>query len=130
MQKSYGIATAGFEEALERAHAYVDAGADMIFVESLNTRTQIEKLVSAIGDKAPMLHNLSRADDEVTDATMAEEIGYSVALFPGTAFHAVGAALDRAFSHLAESPHNVTASATQDRPGAKEYLNKFADKRA
>ncbi len=38
------------EETLERAHCYVDAGADGIFVPGLNKPTEIERLVSNLDD--------------------------------------------------------------------------------
>ena len=43
------IAVTGFDDAIERARAYVDAGADMLFVEAPQTIEQIE----AIAKQAP-----------------------------------------------------------------------------
>ncbi|MEO9467309.1 isocitrate lyase/PEP mutase family protein [Parasphingorhabdus sp.] len=121
--RSDAMSTEGFERALDRAHAYADAGADMIFVESLTTRDQMERLVSEMGGKVPLLHNLLRADDEVTDAQTVEAIGFSVALFPGTALAAVGAALDDGFAKLISTPRLDMAGSAVDRVGAAEYLN-------
>lgn len=120
--RSDAMATEGFERALERAHAYVEAGADMVFVESLTTRAQMAEFVRQMDGKAPLLHNLLRDTDEVTDAQMAQQIGYSVALFPGTALGAVGEALDRAFADLKSAPELRGGGPKIDRIDADAYL--------
>lgn len=120
--RSDAMISEGFEYALERVHAYVEAGADMIFVESLTTRAQMEDLVRQMDDKAPLLHNLLRDTDEVTDAQTAQQIGYSVALFPGAALGAVGAALDWAFADLKSASELRGGGPKIDRIGADAYL--------
>lgn len=122
--RSDAITTEGFDQALERAHAYADAGADMIFVESLTTRDQMERLVSELGGKVPLLHNVLRPGDEVKNAQTAEDIGYSVALFPGTALAMVGAALDDGLAKLKSNPRLDEPGPAVDRIGAEQYLNK------
>lgn len=123
--RSDAMTTESFEHALERAHLYADAGADMVFVESLKTRAEMEQLVAELGGKVPLLHNLLRADDEVRDAATAQEIGYGVALFPGAAVSAVGEALDKTFAALKVTPEVKPAGAAVDRLGAAEYLSSF-----
>lgn len=64
-----GIAIAGIDEAIRRGNAYIDAGADMVFVEAPRSIEQIEKAVKEIhglvsinffdsieGGKTPLLH--------------------------------------------------------------------------
>ena len=51
-----------------------------------------------------------------------EQIGYSVALFPGTALGAVGEALDRAFADLKSAPELRGGGSKIDRIGADAYL--------
>ncbi len=50
------IAVEGFDAAIDRAQAYVEAGADMIFVEAPQTEEQIEAIAEKI--KAPKLINM------------------------------------------------------------------------
>ncbi len=116
------MTTENFESAMERAHAYIEAGADMIFVESLTQRTLMEELVKQLGDRVPLLHNLLRSDDEVTAAQALEDIGYSVALFPGTVMAAVGSALDSTLTDLRAKPDVEGLTKQPDRIGAAEYL--------
>ncbi len=53
------IAVVGVEEAIKRANAYADAGADLIFVEAPRSPEQIEKVVREV--KAPVSINLMDA---------------------------------------------------------------------
>jgi len=112
----------GIDEALRRAHSYAAAGADMVFVESLAKRSDMERLVSAIGGSIPLLHNLLRPADEVTDATTLQDMGYSVALFPGVAVGAAGEALEAAFRALKTTP--ATGPSMPDRIGAAQFLKR------
>lgn len=112
----------GFAAALDRIALYDEAGADMLFVEGLKTRAQMGQLVAHVAGRKPLLHNLLRADDEVTSAAEVEDLGYAMALFPGAAVGAVGAALDASFAALAGHPALVPATAPVDRIGAKDFL--------
>lgn len=56
MCRTDAIAVNGFEDALDRAKAAVDLGVDMIFVEALETREQMERVGCEI--KAPLMLNL------------------------------------------------------------------------
>jgi len=123
--RSDAMSTESFDQALERAHLYAEAGADMVFVESLKTRAQMERLASELGSKVPLLHNLLRPDDEVNDAAEVQKIGYGVALFPGAAFAAVGKALDEAFIGMKAAPIVASKGSAPDRVGGAEYLSSF-----
>src|SRR5471030_1813351 len=50
------IATNGFEDAMERAAAYIEAGADMTFVEALRTQEQIAEIPKRLA--VPQLINI------------------------------------------------------------------------
>ena len=47
------IAVEGFDPAIERAIAYREAGADLLFVEAPKTREDLNRIVSALGKTAP-----------------------------------------------------------------------------
>jgi len=124
------VTTEGVDAALDRAAVYADAGADMIFVENLRARRDMERLVALIGPKKPLLHNLLRVGEDVQDAATLEAIGYSVALFPGVAVQAAGAALDDAFSRLIADPRIVDSGKQPDRIGSAAYLASIQARRA
>lgn len=120
--RSDAMTSENFDRALERANAYVEAGADMVFVESLTQKHHMQALVAALGDKVPLLHNMLRATDEVIDLPSVEALGYSVALFPATALAAVGRALDARFATLRASPKLDANAPKIDWIGSAEYL--------
>jgi 2-methylisocitrate lyase-like PEP mutase family enzyme len=116
------MSSLGFDAALERAHAFAEAGADIVFIESLTRRDHMERLAGVLGQKVPLLHNLLRADDEVTDAATAQAIGFRIALFPAVAIRAAGAALTQALAQLAASPRVEAGAPPPDAIGAAAWL--------
>ena len=52
------VAIDGIEAAIERAHAYVDAGADVLFVEALRDQAQLARVGREIGSRVPLLANM------------------------------------------------------------------------
>jgi 2-methylisocitrate lyase-like PEP mutase family enzyme len=78
------VAVEGFEAAIARAHAYADAGADVLFVEAPRTRAQLEGVVSALYGVAPLMANMVEGGQTpLTEARTLEEIGFSLVIFPG-----------------------------------------------
>lgn len=75
------IAVEGFDNAITRAKAYLQAGADMIFVEAPETVEQIEKIAQLIPQ--PKLINMFYGGKTPLVATeKLQELGYSVAIIP------------------------------------------------
>lgn len=75
------IAVEGFNSAIERAKAYIKAGADMIFVEAPETIEQIEQIAAQIPQ--PKLINMFYGGKTPLVATQKlQELGYSVAIIP------------------------------------------------
>ena len=128
--RSDAASTEGVSAALDRAAAYAEAGADMIFVENLKTRADMARLVAAIGTCKPLLHNLLRTGEEVQDALTLQVMGYSIALFPAVAVEAVGSAIDSAFASLAANPKITDTGRQPDRIGAADYLASIRSPRA
>lgn len=74
------LAVEGWDPTIERAHAYVGAGADVIFVEAPETVEQMERVprlfeVPSLINMAPRTPNRSVAE--------LEEMGYAIAIYPG-----------------------------------------------
>ncbi|MGI9228607.1 MAG: methylisocitrate lyase [Gammaproteobacteria bacterium] len=57
MARTDALAVAGMEAAIERAHACIEAGADMIFPEALHTLEQYQQLRAALN--VPFLANIT-----------------------------------------------------------------------
>ncbi len=78
------IAVDGFEAALDRAEAYVEAGADVLFVEAPQSREDIEAIVTRFGSKVPLMANMVEGGKTPPmSASELQEIGYRIVIFPG-----------------------------------------------
>jgi len=78
------ISVSGLDEALDRASAYVDAGADVVFVESPLDDDQLRTVGEALGDRVPLLANM--VEGGKTPLHSVDELGalgYRVVIFPG-----------------------------------------------
>ena len=75
----------GFDDAVRRARLYLDAGADAIFPEALESADEFAAFARAVG--APLLANMTEfgRSPNLDLATLAE-LGYRMVLYPLTAF--------------------------------------------
>lgn len=95
-----GIAAEGLEKALERAIAYVGAGADAIFVEAVSKIHNYHLFSEAC--RVPILANLTEFGK--TPSWTAQEVaehGVSIALFPLSAFRMMSKAAETAYHEIA-----------------------------
>lgn len=84
------VAVEGFDKALERAHAYADAGADVLFVEALQSVDQMRATVKSLGGRAPLMVNLIEGGKTpVLPLAELEEIGFSYAIYPAGVVRAI-----------------------------------------
>jgi 2-methylisocitrate lyase-like PEP mutase family enzyme len=80
-------ATEGFEDAVDRANAYVDAGADAIFVEAPQTVEELRELPQRIA--APLVVNMVEGGrTPLQSGSELEKFGFRVALYANTALRA------------------------------------------
>lgn len=79
----------GFEEALERAHAFAEVGVDMIFVESPRSEEELATIGQAVN--SPLLANMVETGlTPVLPAQRLEELGFNVAIYPGSIGRFIG----------------------------------------
>lgn len=90
----------GIDAAIERAKAYVDAGADMIFTEALYTPADFEKFRAAID--IPLLANMTEfGKTELITAQQLQDIGYNAVIYPVTTLRIAMGAVERGLRHIA-----------------------------
>lgn len=95
------IAVEGFECALERAEKYLEAGADVLFVEAPENRHQMEKMNFQFSDRVPLLANMVEGGKTpISGADDLEELGYSIVIFPGGTVRAVSFAMQEYMGQL------------------------------
>jgi methylisocitrate lyase len=82
----------GISAAIDRAKAYADAGADLVFTEALYTPAEFEQFRAAVD--TPLLANMTEfGKSQLLTAKQLSDIGYNVVIYPVTtlrlAMHAV-----------------------------------------
>jgi 2-methylisocitrate lyase-like PEP mutase family enzyme len=91
--------TDGFEGAVARAAAYGDAGADILFVEALESEQEMREACRRLGK--PTMANM--ADGGLTPIRSADELaalGYSLAIYPSMTGLAAARAVEDALNVL------------------------------
>ena len=95
------IAVEGFEAALDRAEAYLAAGADILFVEAPRSVDEMRGLCGRFGARAPLLANMVEGGSTpFKRADELAELGYRLVIFPGATARVVVWTLERFFAEL------------------------------
>lgn len=90
----------GLDDALDRAKAFVDAGADMIFPEALETAAEFERFAREIS--VPLIANMTEfGKSPLLSVAQLGSMGYRGVLFPVTLFRTAMKAVESALAHLA-----------------------------
>ena len=99
MARTDAHAVEGQQAAIERALAYVEAGADMIFAEALTTLDEYREFTRAV--RVPVLANITEFG-KTPLFTVAElgEAGVALVLYPLSAFRAMSRAALEVYSTL------------------------------
>lgn len=112
----------GLDGAIERAKAYVDAGADMVFPEALADEREFEAFRAAIN--VPLLANMTEfGKSKVLDASTLAGLGFNVVIYPVTTLRlAMGAIEDGLRTILADGSQNALIDRMQTRVRLYELL--------
>ena len=95
------VAVEGLEAALERAERYLEAGADVLFIEALRDAGQMQQALKRFAGRAPLLANMVEGGKTpILAASELERLGYRIAIFPGGTVRALSHALKDYFSSL------------------------------
>jgi 2-methylisocitrate lyase-like PEP mutase family enzyme len=91
--------TLGLDEALRRADAYANAGADILFIESPETVEEM-RTIGARFDLPLVANMVEKGRTPVLSKADLEAIGYRIAIFPVSALLAAIQAMAGVFGHL------------------------------
>ena len=95
------IAVEGFDAALERAEQYLEAGADMLFVEAPQSLDQIGRIVDRFRDRVPLMANMVEGGKTpALDAGELEATGFSFVIFPGGIVRSIAATARDYYANL------------------------------
>ena len=93
-------AVSGIDDALDRAKAYLDAGADMIFPEALESAEEFERFAREI--PAPLIANMTEfGKSPLLTVAQLGGMGYRGVLFPVTLLRTAMKGVELALTHLA-----------------------------
>lgn len=82
------LAVTGWDDTMRRCEAYVEAGADALFVEALRSPEEAERVCAAFD--VPMLYNfVESGKSPLIPSYELERLGFKMVIFPGSAFMAV-----------------------------------------
>lgn len=103
MARTDAAGVEGFDAAVDRAKMYVDAGADAIFPEALNTREMFEKFARALPD-VPLLANMTEfGKTPFYTAKEFEEMGYKMVIWPVSSLRAANKAQAELYASIADN---------------------------
>lgn len=95
-------ASEGLEKAIDRAKAYIDAGADMIFPEALADLSEFEKFRKAIS--APLLANMTEfGKSRLFTTKELEGVGFNMVIYPVTTLRLAMGAVERGLKATLEN---------------------------
>jgi methylisocitrate lyase len=90
----------GIADAIDRARAYADAGADLIFPEAMASEADIEQFRAALD--IPILANMTEfGKSKLLDAKTLENLGVNVVIYPVTLLRLAMAAADAGLAEIA-----------------------------
>jgi 2-methylisocitrate lyase-like PEP mutase family enzyme len=84
MARTDAIATNGIEDAIDRAYAYYEAGADIIFVEAPNTIEELRQITSKLKGIPQVINLVEGGKTPLISLKEAEEIGFKIMLCANT----------------------------------------------
>ncbi|MCP9469821.1 MAG: methylisocitrate lyase [Nitrospira sp.] len=97
-------AVEGLEGAVTRARAYVEAGADVIFPEALESAEEFRRFATQLmleGCKVPLLANMTEfGKTPYLSVAEFESLGYRLVLFPVTALRVAAKAVEMLLAEL------------------------------
>ncbi|MBL8087762.1 MAG: methylisocitrate lyase [Chthonomonas sp.] len=89
----------GMDAAVDRARAYVDAGADAIFPEGLISEEEFAAFRKAVG--VPLLANMTEfGKTPLISASTFENLGYQMVIFPVTALRVILKSMEEFYADL------------------------------
>ncbi|MGB0452352.1 MAG: methylisocitrate lyase [Bacteriovoracaceae bacterium] len=92
-------ASEGLDKAIDRAKAYVDAGAEMIFPEALKDESEFEAFRKAVD--VPMLANMTEfGKSKLLNKTQLENLGFNLVIYPVTTVRLAMKAVEDGLDHI------------------------------
>ncbi|MHB8830191.1 MAG: isocitrate lyase/PEP mutase family protein [Syntrophales bacterium] len=113
-------AVTGLKDAITRAVAYAEAGADILFVEAPQTVAEMQEIAREL--KLPLIANMvEKGKTPFLSADELEGIGYKIAIYPVSTLYAATKAMMKLLNHLKEK--GSTEDCLEDLVSFEEFNN-------
>ncbi len=126
MARTDALSVEGLDAAIERASAYVEAGADMIFPEAMTELAMYRRFADAV--RVPVLANITEFGS--TPLFTVDELrsaGVAIALYPLSAFRAMNKAALNVYTTLRkDGTQKTVVDSMQTRAELYDYLGYHA----
>ncbi|MDJ0821636.1 MAG: isocitrate lyase/phosphoenolpyruvate mutase family protein [Paracoccaceae bacterium] len=84
------IAVDGFDAAIDRAETYLEAGADVLFIEAPQSREQLQQISTHFKTRVPLLANMVEGGaTPISGAQDLQDQGFDIVIFPGGIVRAI-----------------------------------------
>ena len=101
-------AVEGMEAALDRAEAYAEAGADVLFIDALPSIEAMEAAVARLARRAPLMANMVEGGKTpLMDAAALEDMGFALVIFPGGIVRAMAKTAEDYYHSLLRAGSNA-----------------------
>jgi 2-methylisocitrate lyase-like PEP mutase family enzyme len=102
-------ATLGLEAAIDRAKAFAEAGADMVYVELMFTRAEVETVARELEGIPKLIDVFEHPDFALIPADELIEMGYNIISFPMTATLACARAMQEVYAAVKQANDRAAA---------------------
>jgi 2-methylisocitrate lyase-like PEP mutase family enzyme len=104
LARTDALAIEGIEAALDRAEAYLACGVDALFIEALQTPTQMDAATARFANRVPLLANMVEGGKTpLHSAAQLGAAGFRIVIFPGGTARAVAHTLAGYYASLQAS---------------------------
>jgi 2-methylisocitrate lyase-like PEP mutase family enzyme len=90
----------GLAEAIRRARAYANAGADLLFIESPESEDEMIAIGRELGSKPLVANMVEGGRTPMLEPKRLAEIGYALAIYPVAGLLSAAAALNTVYAHI------------------------------
>jgi methylisocitrate lyase len=130
MARTDSIAIEGLDAAIERANAYIEAGADLVFPEAIRDLDSYKKFSAAVGK--PILANITEFGlTPLFTRDELKESGVGMILYPLSAFRAMNKAAENVYEVIRrDGTQAAVIDAMQTREELYERINYYEFEKA
>jgi len=121
MARIDSLAIYGIDDAIERAHRYREAGADLIFIEALTSKGEMIRINREL-DAPTLATQIEGGKTPLCTAKELEEMGFNTVVYPGSSFFAAAWAIKKLMEELY---HTGTTRHYMDKMILFEDLNRM-----